>query len=78
VRVQIIGGPLGTGSAYVQSGSDDQAVLLDEDIGKQEMLGYKMGTMSSKLSRLRNRVSWRERLFERCEFVNGLAEKLGV
>jgi hypothetical protein len=76
-RIQIIGGPLGTGAA------DPQRVLapvtLEMDDGTQQVLqGYQMGAMGSAAIHHRSSILAQEKLPERCIFINGLAEKLGI
>jgi hypothetical protein len=84
LHVQVIGGPLGTGSLYQTSASgninrgDGQEVLNNGDDQGEATQGYQMEAMSSRASRLRNEVLAREKLLERCSFMNSLAAKLGV
>jgi hypothetical protein len=79
LSVQVIGGPLGTGSTYQTPASDsDEEGFEVGDEEQQIMQGHRMGAMSSKISRLRNEVLGREKLLDRCSFVNTLSEKLGV
>jgi hypothetical protein len=84
LHVQVMGGPLGTGSSYQTSASDDLIHDVNQEImdagGDQieDMQSYSMGAMSSKASRLRNQVLAMEKLLDRCSFINSLSEKLGV
>jgi hypothetical protein len=84
LKIQVIGGPLGTGATYQTSDSDElthnanQEVLNDGGDQEQIVQGYKMGVMISRLSHLRNGVLAREKILDRCSFVSSLSEKLGV
>jgi hypothetical protein len=59
------------------SDSDEEGFEVGDE-EQQIMQGHRMGAMSSKISRLRNEVLGREKLLDRCSFVNTLSEKLGV
>ena len=82
--IQVISEPLGTGSTYQTSSSDDlthdvNQEAMDAGDGQGEIMqGYRMGAMLSKVSRLRNEILAREKLLDRCSFINSLSEKLGV
>jgi hypothetical protein len=82
--VQVIGGPLGTGATYPLREHSDMSVssvhdTLNSESGAQQILkGFEIGAMFSKASHLRSEVLAREKLLERCAFVNSLSEKLGV
>jgi hypothetical protein len=80
LSVQVIGGPLGTGSTYqtpASSDSDEEGFEVGDE-EQQIMQGHTMRGMSSKVSRLRDEVLGREKLLDRCSFMNTLSEKLGV
>jgi hypothetical protein len=81
--LQVLGGPLGTGAAKVSitneaaNGTDYDIVNIGDGT-EQYLQGYQVGAMGSKQGRLRGDVLAQEKLLERCSFINGLAEKLGV
>ncbi|KAF1954079.1 alpha/beta-hydrolase [Byssothecium circinans] len=82
VPVQVIGGPLGSGSCRVRANEhmhEHATPRLDED-GTQHPIGEKFeyGGMKSKTEALRLQQLGREKLIQRCSFVNSLAETLGV
>ncbi|KAI0159890.1 Alpha/Beta hydrolase protein [Hypoxylon sp. FL1284] len=77
MRLNVIGGPLGTGSALLTRN--------DADAGMQEataqiplMDSMKVGEMESEDSKARQRELEREKLLERCAYISTLSEKLGV
>ncbi|KAK0714038.1 Alpha/Beta hydrolase protein [Lasiosphaeria miniovina] len=74
VVVQVVGGPLGTGPALVQHAGDGHERVPDDD-GMQVPLagGIEFGDVSA----VRRRELGRQKLFQRCAFINSLAEKLG-
>jgi hypothetical protein len=84
LHVQILGGPLDTGAAIVHPGvssdAQDDASWVSgmTDYLQQVLPGYGMGAMSDEATRRRSQVIADEKLIERCNFVNSLAEKLGV
>ncbi|KAI0479318.1 alpha/beta-hydrolase [Xylariaceae sp. FL0804] len=79
MNLQLIGGPFGTGSSYLERAigasidtSADEGVMqspLDHSRG--------FGEMGSAGSQQRHELLQRERLLERCTFIDSLAEKLG-
>ncbi|CAI6332772.1 unnamed protein product [Periconia digitata] len=80
IPLQVIGGPLGSGSCRVRSdGSDGGKWAPGEDVSQQiigEGVGYE--SMKSKAEALRLQQLEREKLVERCAFIDGLSETLGV
>jgi hypothetical protein len=81
--LQIFGGPYGTAAAKISTKDEDSIGSAEydaSDLGnsQQKLQGYELGGMTSKISRLRNGVVAQEKLLERCAFINGLAEKLGI
>ncbi|KAF2709147.1 alpha/beta-hydrolase [Pleomassaria siparia CBS 279.74] len=80
VPVQLIGGPLGSGSCRVHADVQEHAMPTLDKHGEQHVMGEQveyMG-MKSKTEALRVQQLGREKLIRRCTFVNGLAEALGV
>ncbi|KAI5920167.1 Alpha/Beta hydrolase protein [Camillea tinctor] len=77
LSLQLIGGPLGTGSCVLSETSTSA-----EAEGTMEipviMDGTEYGEMKSSTLRARQRELERERLFERCAFIGSLFSKLGV
>lgn len=84
VQLQVIGGPLGTGPVRLvgrENGARNASLYADDIVadGTQQIIqGYQVGEMGSRTSQLRHDLLAREKLFERCTFVNSLSEKLGV
>ncbi|OTA82015.1 hypothetical protein M434DRAFT_37307 [Hypoxylon sp. CO27-5] len=79
MNLQLIGGPLGTGYSTLKA--KDAYAKLDASFGTvQEPLGQavEFGEMQSKTSQKRKQVLEREKLLERCAFIDSLSEKLGV
>lgn len=84
INIHLIGGPLGTGSCHLEAdvgseglskmnGADDiQAVLGNLDGGN-----VRYGEMESTAIKARTHELQREKIFERCAFINSLSEKLG-
>jgi hypothetical protein len=84
LHLQIIGGPSGTGATIVTrvlGAADDNAASWGSGMigGLQQLLqGYGFGSMTLGSSLERTQVIAREKLIERCAFVNSLSGKLGV
>jgi hypothetical protein len=83
VLLQIVGGPYGTATARISTKDDNfigRAEYDASDLGdsQQRLQGYELGGMTSKSSQFRNEILAREKLLERCAFINSLAEKLGI
>jgi hypothetical protein len=84
LHVQVLGGPLDTGAAIVHPGASgdaqDDAPWISgmTDYLQQVLPGYEVGAMSDGATRGRSKVIAGEKLIERCNFMNSLAEKLGV
>lgn len=80
IPLQVIGGPLGSGSCIVRSqGSEHGHFARGEELPQQimgEQVGYE--GMRSRTETLRLQQVEREKLIERCTFMNSLAESLGV
>ncbi|OTA61481.1 alpha/beta-hydrolase [Hypoxylon sp. EC38] len=79
MNLQLIGGPLGTGYSTLRA--KYAYAKLDASFGTvQEPLGQavEFGEMEYKTSQKRKRVLEREKLLERCAFIDSLSEKLGV
>lgn len=81
IRLQVIGGPLGTGNSRLttSSGTDDIGHIDGQEASLQSPLvdSVKYGEMGSEISQERQNVLEQEKLIQRCAFVNSLAEKLG-
>lgn len=78
-KVQVVGGPLGTGSCHLATGTHDDLHLDEQQGSMQNPLddSVQYGEMGSHLSHERQKLLENEKLLERCAFINGLAEKLG-
>jgi hypothetical protein len=79
MNLQLIGGPLGTGlgTLRTEDGSANSAKLggiMQEPMGQ----GVEYGEMVTAASNLRQRAIGREKLLERCAFIDTLSEKLGI
>ncbi|POS76103.1 hypothetical protein DHEL01_v205498 [Diaporthe helianthi] len=77
--VQVIGGPLGTGSCHLAAD-----VHRTEDLNKHQgtpqqplVDSVQYGEMGSGASQERQKMLDNEKLIERCIFINSLAERLG-
>ncbi|KAI1394302.1 alpha/beta-hydrolase [Hypoxylon trugodes] len=84
INLHLIGGPLGTGPSEllaneVDNTSNGTANLGVHEDGAQNPLvdSTQFGEMGSPFIQARKQELQRERLFERCAFINSLAEKLG-
>lgn len=83
VSVQLVGGPLGTGYCRLEV-ADASAKLAGEKVvlGSMQvplgMDGAEFGEMESAAFEARKAELGRQRLFERCAFINTLAEKLDI
>ncbi|KAK4189739.1 putative lipase precursor [Podospora australis] len=81
LNLMVIGGPHGTGSAHLTSHKHKTKGKKGD--GREEaqvpILGEDMvvGEMANKIDRERKRELEREKLFERCAYINSLSEKLG-
>lgn len=78
-NLQVIGGPLGTGSCHLNADYDSTISLDGEEASLQQPLsgGLQYGEMKSETSEKRQKLLDHEKLIKRCAFVNSLAEKLG-
>ncbi|KAH8900819.1 alpha/beta-hydrolase [Thozetella sp. PMI_491] len=76
VNVQIIAGPLGTGT-YSIRGEKDGSGSNEASMEVPGMVGVEYGAMESAVAEARKQEGDRQRLLERCAFVNTLSEKLG-
>jgi hypothetical protein len=80
IPLQVIGGPLGSGSCRVRiQAHEPESLTPGEDLA-QQVMGEKVGYegMKSRTEALRLQQLEREKLVERCTFMNSLAESLGV
>ncbi|KAI5865150.1 Alpha/Beta hydrolase protein [Durotheca rogersii] len=81
MNIQVIGGPLGTGSCSLSGEQGGGAIHLAAEEGRMQMPvlgGVEFGQMESADSHERRRELERERLLERCAYIATLSEKLGV
>lgn len=79
MNLQVIGGPLGTGSCHVTQAAHD-TMNIDQQHGTLESLfdgGVIYGEMDFDAVQVRKKLLEYEKLFERCAFINDLSEKLG-
>lgn len=78
-NLQVIGGPFGTGTCHVANEMGGIAGFAVQGGSVQSPIvgSVQFGEMDSALLQERRREIGRERLLERCAFINGLAEKLG-
>ncbi|KAI1417253.1 alpha/beta-hydrolase [Hypoxylon sp. FL1857] len=79
MNLQLIGGPLGTGHSVLrikQSDTEFPASLgtMQKPLGQ----GVEFGEMESAVPQRRQLLLEREKLLERCAFIDSLSEKLGV
>ncbi|KAK3994928.1 hypothetical protein QBC44DRAFT_36425 [Cladorrhinum sp. PSN332] len=84
-ELMVVGGPWGSGSVKVRrDGKDKKKEGLaemesgEEGEGEGRIDQVRLGEMRSRESRERERQVLRERLLERCEFVNSLNRELGI
>ncbi|KAI0477365.1 alpha/beta-hydrolase [Xylariaceae sp. FL0804] len=73
INLQLIGGTLGTGSSTLRT-RDESAGIMQNVIG----LGVEYAAMGSPVSQERQRAMEREKLLERCSYIDTLSEKLGI
>lgn len=78
-KVQVIGGPLGTGSCQLAIGTRETLKLHEkQDVLQDPLVDSALyGEMDSGISQERQKALEHEKLIERCAFINSLAEKLG-
>ncbi|KAI1415271.1 alpha/beta-hydrolase [Hypoxylon sp. FL1857] len=78
VSIQLIGGPLGTGACHLVDGKNEVAGFAFQGDSIQNPLAdsTQFGEMGSPVVHERQRELQREKLLERCGFINSLAEKL--
>ncbi|KAI1120389.1 alpha/beta-hydrolase [Nemania abortiva] len=77
MNLQLVGGPLGTGSGTLDYHSDSHATfegVMQDVLGE----GVEYGEMGTAVAEARQRVIARENLLERCAFIESLSEKLGI
>ncbi|KAK6857781.1 carboxylesterase [Apiospora arundinis] len=82
ISVQLLGGPWGTGDYHLSMSSTagfEEGSIATEKIDTQNPMvdSTKYGEMSERRHRLGQQELERDRLAERCRFINTLAEKLG-
>lgn len=79
INVQVIGGPFGTGTCHLGRGVANAASFYVHEGNMQQPLAdsVQFAEMGSASAQGRHQELEREKLLERCAFVNSLAEKLG-
>ncbi|KAI1101850.1 alpha/beta-hydrolase [Jackrogersella minutella] len=79
INLQLIGGPLGTGSCHLVNDKDGNAgfSVLGNNMQSPLVNSTQLGEMESPVSQERQRELQRDRLFDRCAFIDSLAERLG-
>jgi hypothetical protein len=83
LNLHVIGGSLGTAAVQISMEQDEPGDAseygsFEGGDAQQKLQGSEFGAMESKTARLRNEVVAREKLLERCAFINSLTEKLGI
>ncbi|KAI1823228.1 alpha/beta-hydrolase [Xylaria intraflava] len=78
VNLQLIGGPLGTGPGTLKAGNAADSATYTYENQAVMGQGVQYGEMGSAASEVRQRAIEREKLIERCEFIDTLSEKLGI
>jgi hypothetical protein len=85
VHIQVIGGPHGTGSTMTKASAnpdseDDQFGYTSDHYGadNEAQSVLNMGSMDSPASQARQHQLEQENLFERCAYINTLADTLGI
>lgn len=79
MKLQVMGGPLGTGSCELTTGLHDTSNLIEKQGTLQSLLvdSVQYRGMGSPMAQERQSVLEREKLIDRCAFIDSLAEKLG-
>lgn len=79
INLQVIGGPLGTGTCHITAPTDEIPSFEEQDSPLQKPLvdSLQYEEMGSKTSQERQNEIGHEQLIRRCAFINSLAEKLG-
>lgn len=79
LQLQLIGGPWGTGTCHLKSGLGQTAEFAMQDDSMQSPLvdSLQFGQMPPAILQRRQQELDREKLLERCSFINSLGEKLG-
>ncbi|KAI1397828.1 Alpha/Beta hydrolase protein [Hypoxylon fuscum] len=80
INIQLIGGPLGTGSCSLGRKLDgDEDSIAQAGSMQIPLIGdVEVGEMESAVSRSRQRELERQKLLKRCAYISTLSEKLGV
>lgn len=81
INIQLIGGPFGTGPCSLRPTYDTARIPGAQEAGRMQQPlagGFEYGEMESDLSQARREQLQRQKLLERCAFINTLAPKLGV
>ncbi|KAF7872526.1 hypothetical protein EAF04_003447 [Stromatinia cepivora] len=81
VKIQVIGGPHGTGSVILTDETDDQRIKRSEKIGNMQQVlsdADNFGSMGLARENERKRLIEQEKLFQRCAYINSLADTLDI
>ncbi|KAI0448612.1 alpha/beta-hydrolase [Xylaria acuta] len=78
LNLQLIGGPFGTGSGTLKAKDSPYRAMFTDAMQITMGQGIEYEEMGSAASQARQLVIERERLIERCAFINTLSEKLGI
>jgi hypothetical protein len=78
LNLQLIGGPFGTGPGTLKAVMEEKWAMLKDESQIPIGQNIEYGEMKSAASQARQRLIEREKLIERCAFVDTLSEKLGI
>lgn len=81
MRIQVIGGPHGTGSVLLTDETDHDESERSDKIGKMQQVlsdADRFGSMDSARVLERKRQIEQEKLFQRCAYINSLSETLNI
>lgn len=73
VRVQVVGGPLGGGAVTLRRRA---GAGLDGESVQSPLVGVEYGEMASPVATAREQELRRQKLLDRCAFINTLADKI--
>ncbi|KAJ8071559.1 hypothetical protein OCU04_001872 [Sclerotinia nivalis] len=81
VKIQVIGGPHGTGSAILKDETDDKRIKKSEKVGNMQQVlsdADTFGSMGLARENERKKLIEQEKLFQRCAYINSLANTLHI
>ncbi|KAI1105597.1 Alpha/Beta hydrolase protein [Jackrogersella minutella] len=79
INLQVIGGPLGTGSSQVGDKGGETGFDTEEGVMQHPLMNdIEFGEMDSVVVQERKKELERERLLKRCKYINSLSKKLDV